>query len=296
MAETLHFTKMHGAGNDYIYFNCMEKELSDPAGVAIALSPRHHAVGADGIVMICKSDVADAKMRMFNADGSEGKMCGNAIRCVARYLSERIGGFYDRMTIETLSGIKHLTINRAGIGEFDSVSVEMGRAILEGHNIPVAAEGLIREAAKRFPEMTIGAGTVLNTTDLHRAADAGARFAVAPGFNPTVVREALKCGIDFIPGVLTPGEIEQALELGLRLLKFFPAEAAGGVTMLKALFAPYKHLGVSFMPTGGVKIANVEDYLATPGVAAVGGTWLNNADADTVREAARIAAKYSTQA
>lgn len=159
-----------------------------------------------------------------------------------------------------------------------------------------AAEPLIREVVKRFPEMTVGAGTVLNVADLHRAADAGARFAVAPGFNPTVVREALKCGIDFIPGVLTPGEIEQALELGLKLLKFFPAEAAGGVTMLKALYAPYKHLGVSFMPTGGVKVVNVEAYLAAPGVAAVGGTWLNQADAETVREAARIAAKYRTQA
>ena len=154
---------------------------------------------------------------------------------------------------------------------------------------------MIREAAKRFPDMLIGAGTVLNTTDLHRAADAGARFAVAPGFNPTVVREAIKCRIDFIPGVLTPGEIEQALELGLKLLKFFPAEAAGGVTMLKALHAPYRHLGVCFMPTGGVKPANVEAYLATPGVAAVGGTWLNNADAETVREAARIAAKFNAE-
>lgn len=159
-----------------------------------------------------------------------------------------------------------------------------------------AAEPLIREVAKRFPDMVVGAGTVLNVADLHRAADAGARFAVAPGFNPTVVREALKCGIDFIPGVLTPGEIEQSLELGLRLLKFFPAEAAGGVTMLKALYAPYRHLGVSFMPTGGVKPANVEEYLATPGVAAVGGTWLNNADEETIRAAAAIAAKYRTEA
>ena len=159
-----------------------------------------------------------------------------------------------------------------------------------------AAEPLIREAVKRFPDMLIGAGTVLNVDDLHRTADAGARFAVAPGFNPTVVREALKCGIDFIPGVLTPGEIEQALELGLRLLKFFPAEAAGGVTMLKALYAPYRHRGVRFMPTGGVNAANVEAYLATPGVAAVGGTWLDNADAETIREAARIAAEYRTQA
>ena len=145
MSQTLHFTKMHGAGNDYIYFNCLESELSDPAGVAIALSPRRHAVGADGIVMICKSSVADAKMRMFNADGSEGKMCGNAIRCVARYLSERVGGFGDELTIETLSGIKRLTINRGEDGSFASVSVEMGRAILEGRSIPVDADGLIRE-------------------------------------------------------------------------------------------------------------------------------------------------------
>lgn len=155
-----------------------------------------------------------------------------------------------------------------------------------------AAESVIREAAKRFPEMTIGAGTVLNISDLHRAADAGARFAVAPGFNPTVVREALSSKFDFIPGVLTPGEIEQALELGLRPLKFFPAEAAGGVTMLKALIAPYRHLGIRFMPTGGVKPANVESYLAIPEVAAVGGTWLNNADDDTIRAAAELARKY----
>ena len=145
MAETLSFTKMHGAGNDYIYFNCLEKELDDPAAVAVALSPRRYAVGADGIVMICKSSVADAKMRMFNSDGSEGKMCGNAIRCVARYLVERVGGFKDELTVETLSGIKQLKVNRAPDGTFVSVSVEMGRAILEGRSIPVDADGLIRD-------------------------------------------------------------------------------------------------------------------------------------------------------
>ena len=82
----LKFTKMHGIGNDYIYFNCLGGELSDPSAVAVALSPRRFSVGADGIVMICPSAVADAKMRMFNADGSAGKMCGNAIRCVGKYL------------------------------------------------------------------------------------------------------------------------------------------------------------------------------------------------------------------
>ena len=156
MPETLRFTKMHGAGNDYIYFNCLEKELSDPAGVAVALSPRHHAVGADGIVMICKSKVADAKMRMFNADGSEGKMCGNAIRCVARYLSERVGGYPDELTVETLSGIKRLTINRNADGSFASVSVEMGRAILEGRHIPVEGNGLFVDYPIRVLEKAWG--------------------------------------------------------------------------------------------------------------------------------------------
>ena len=155
-----------------------------------------------------------------------------------------------------------------------------------------AAESVIREASKRFPEMYIGAGTVLNVNDLHRAADAGAKFGVAPGFNPAIVAEAAKCGFDFIPGVCTPSEIEQAMAAGCQTLKFFPAEAAGGVTMLKSLIAPYKHLGIRFMPTGGVKPENVETYLAIPEVAAVGGTWLNKCDPAVIRQAAEIAAKY----
>ena len=145
MDSQFHFTKMQGAGNDYLYFNCLEKELPDPEKIAVALSPRHHAVGADGIVLICRSGVADAKMRMFNADGSEGNMCGNAIRCVARYLVERVGGFSDVLSIETLSGIKRVTVNRDGNGAFLSATVEMGRAKLDGRSIPVDADGLIRD-------------------------------------------------------------------------------------------------------------------------------------------------------
>ena len=161
-----------------------------------------------------------------------------------------------------------------------------------------AAAGIIKEAAKRFPELYLGAGTILNTADLHRAFDAGAKFAVAPGFNPTVVKEAVANDFAFAPGVCTPSEIEQAMELGCRFLKFFPAEAAGGVTMLKSLIAPYKHMGVRFMPTGGVTTDNVKNYLALNEVAAVGGTWLGKADliaagewtkiADTVRAAAEM--------
>lgn len=155
-----------------------------------------------------------------------------------------------------------------------------------------AAESVIREVSKRFPEMYVGAGTVLNITDLHRAFDAGAKFAVAPGFNPKVVAEAVKCNLDFFPAVCTPSEVEQAMEFGCRMLKFFPAEACGGIPMLKSIIAPYKHLGVKFMPTGGVKPVNVESYLQIPEVAAVGGTWLNKCDDETIRQAVAIAAKY----
>ena len=161
-----------------------------------------------------------------------------------------------------------------------------------------AAESIIREAAKRFPELYLGAGTILNTADLARAFDAGAKFAVAPGFNPTVVKNAVENNYAFAPGVCTPSEIEQAVELGCKFLKFFPAEAAGGVTMLKSLIAPYKHMGVRFMPTGGVTTENVKNYLALKEVAAVGGTWLGKADliaagewekiADTVRAASEM--------
>lgn len=137
-----------------------------------------------------------------------------------------------------------------------------------------AAEAVIQAAAKRFPELYLGAGTILNTTDLHRAFNAGAKFAVAPGFNPTVVKEAIANEWAFAPGVCTPSEAEQAMELGCRFLKFFPAEAAGGVAMIKSLIAPYKHLGIRFMPTGGVTTANVANYLEIKEIVAVGGTWL----------------------
>lgn len=141
-----------------------------------------------------------------------------------------------------------------------------------------AAETIIREAAKRFPGLYLGAGTILKVNDLKRAFDAGAKFAVAPGFNPSVVRAAVENGFLFVPGVCTPSEVEQAYDAGCKFLKFFPAEAAGGVKMLKSLIAPYRHLGIRFMPTGGVTADNVLDYLAVKEVVAVGGTWLGKAD------------------
>ncbi|HKL74094.1 MAG TPA: diaminopimelate epimerase, partial [Clostridia bacterium] len=110
MMKKVNFTKMHGIGNDYIYINCLENEIDDPSGLAIRMSPRHYSVGADGIVLICPSDIADAKMRMFNIDGSEGKMCGNAIRCVGKYLYDNGITKKTSLSIETLSGIKYLKL------------------------------------------------------------------------------------------------------------------------------------------------------------------------------------------
>ena len=104
--------------------------------------------------------------------------------------------------------------------------------------------------------------------------DCGARFGVAPGLNPQIVRLAQQAGLPFVPGVATPSDIEQGLSLGCQVLKFFPAEALGGLVMLQALAAPYAHTGVRFMPTGGVNLGNLRSYLAVPQVAAVGGTWL----------------------
>ena len=134
------FVKMHGAGNDYIYFDCLDGELPDPAAAAIRLSDRHKGIGGDGIVMICRSGAADAKMRMFNADGSEGRMCGNAIRCVGKYLYDRGIVPREEMAIETLSGIKKLRLYTQG-GKAAAVRVDMGRAEFDPKSIPVLLDG-----------------------------------------------------------------------------------------------------------------------------------------------------------
>ena len=141
-----------------------------------------------------------------------------------------------------------------------------------------AAADVMNLLNKERPDLILGAGTVLNLENLHKAKDAGALFGVAPGLNPKIVEEAHKIGLPFVPGVVTPSEVGQAIDLGADLLKFFPAEASGGLDMIKALFAPYGHTGIKFMPTGGVKTGNVADYLSYPGVLVAGGTWIANKD------------------
>lgn len=137
-----------------------------------------------------------------------------------------------------------------------------------------AAEESIRRIAASHPEILLGAGTLLEVDQVHRAKQAGAVFGLAPGLNPRVVAAAREAGLAFSPGVMTPSEVEQALALDCRLLKFFPAEAAGGVAMLRSLAGPYAHTGVRFIPTGGVTMANLASYLEVPVVAAVGGSWM----------------------
>ena len=135
-----------------------------------------------------------------------------------------------------------------------------------------AAEESIRRIAKAFPEMIVGAGTVLTCEQADRAIDAGAKFIVSPGFNPKVTEYVLKKGVPMTPGVCTPTEIEAALQFGLDVLKFFPAEPSGGLKMIKALAAPY--VGLNFMPTGGINADNVRDYLKYDRIVACGGSWM----------------------
>jgi 2-keto-3-deoxy-phosphogluconate aldolase (EC 4.1.2.14) len=134
-----------------------------------------------------------------------------------------------------------------------------------------AAASAIRQMRDAYPELLIGAGTVLTPAQVDAAIDAGADFIVSPGLNPTTVKHCQQRGIAIVPGINNPSLVEQAMELGLDTLKFFPAEASGGIAMLKALSAVYP---VSFMPTGGVSEENVSDYLALPSVLACGGTWM----------------------
>jgi len=145
---------------------------------------------------------------------------------------------------------------------------------------PVAGEALALINQER-PELILGAGTVLTMDQLERAKRSGARFGVSPGLNPEIVQAARAMDLPFIPGVVTPTEVERAITLGARTLKFFPAEASGGSAMIKALYAPYAHLGVRFMPTGGVTMKNLEAYLQNPAVMMVGGTWIAKKDAIT---------------
>jgi len=177
-------------------------------------------------------------------------------------------------------------VERAGIVavliiEKESDAVPLAKALLEGGvdvmeltlRTPAALDAL-RAIRAEVPEMLAGVGTVLAPDQIDQVIDAGAAFAVSPGFNRRVVQTALEAGLPFAPGVATPSDIEAALECGCRLLKFFPCEPSGGLPFLKAMAAPYLHLGVRFIPLGGINAKNMAAYLADPLIAALGGSWL----------------------
>ena len=165
-----------------------------------------------------------------------------------------------------------------------------------------AAAEIIRTLSYARPQLAVGAGTVLTAANLEAAHANGAAFAVAPGLNPEIVRQAQGLGLPFVPGVATPTDIEAAMALGCKVLKFFPAEALGGVAMLDALSGPYRHTGVRFVPTGGLSLATVESYLRLETVAAAGGTWLARQEDltagrwDEIRDRCRVAVAIVAQA
>ncbi|HEY4153855.1 MAG TPA: bifunctional 4-hydroxy-2-oxoglutarate aldolase/2-dehydro-3-deoxy-phosphogluconate aldolase [Puia sp.] len=132
----------------------------------------------------------------------------------------------------------------------------------------------IRRISTEYPEMIVGAGTILNTSQLQMAIDSGARFALSPAFNAPVCTEAKRLDFPFIPGIMTPTEMEAAYGLDYRILKLFPSEQIGGIAFLKSLSGPYGHLGIQFIPMGGVTLQNMDGFLKIPGVIAIGGSWL----------------------
>lgn len=190
----IEFTKMQGTGNDYIYIDCQKYNLPDPARLAREMSRRRFSVGADGIVLICRSEVADLKMRIFNADGSEAGMCGNGIRCVGKYVHDRGIKRARRLSVETPSGIKHLELTVGDDGCVSSVKVDMGRADFLPVSVPVlSAEPVINRPlsilGKTYPATCLSMGNPhaviimsedLDLLDLERVGPAFERHELFP--------------------------------------------------------------------------------------------------------------------
>jgi 2-dehydro-3-deoxyphosphogluconate aldolase / (4S)-4-hydroxy-2-oxoglutarate aldolase len=176
-------------------------------------------------------------------------------------------------------------------------AVPLARALLAGGidvmeitmRTPAALEA-IRGIRGEVPEMEVGAGTVLTADQVRECQAAGASFAVAPGTSPRTIEAARDCGLPFAPGVMSPSDIETALGFGCRVLKYFPAESAGGIAHLKNIAAPYAHLRLRFVPTGGIGLDNLPIYLASPLVAAVGGSWIAKAEQIAARDWPKITA------
>ena len=183
-------------------------------------------------------------------------------------------------------------------------ALPLAKALVEG-GLPCAevtfrteaAEESIRLMSEKYPEMLVGAGTVLTTKQVDRAAAAGAKFIVSPGFDPEIVDYCLEKKIPVFPGCITPSEVAQAVKRGLEVVKFFPAEQAGGVAIIKAMAAPYTM--VKFMPTGGISAKNLKDYLSFGKILCCGGSWMvkgdmiRNGEFDKIRELTKEAVELA---
>ncbi|MEX0331092.1 MAG: bifunctional 4-hydroxy-2-oxoglutarate aldolase/2-dehydro-3-deoxy-phosphogluconate aldolase [Puniceicoccaceae bacterium] len=187
-------------------------------------------------------------------------------------------------------------------------AVPVARALLEGGisaieltlRTEAGLEG-IRAIAADVPEILLGVGTILTPEQVKQVKEAGAAFGVAPGMNPRVIEASKAAGLPFAPGIATPTELEQAIELGCRFVKFFPAEAAGGLAYLRSMAAPYRHLGIRYFPLGGINENNMQEWLSEPDVPAVGGSWIvqgdlvRNEDWAAIRERATHVANLLAQ-
>ena len=182
-------------------------------------------------------------------------------------------------------------------------AVPLARALVSG-GLPVlevtfrtaVAAAAIAKIRAEVPDAVVGAGTLLMREQVKAAKEAGAVFGVAPGFDPVIVAQAQEIGLPMVPGIATASELSQALTAGVPMVKFFPAEAAGGVKMIKNLLGAFRFTGVKFMPTGGINAVNVKDYLAVPEIVACGGTWIVPKDAVAANDWGRITALASEAA
>ena len=160
-------------------------------------------------------------------------------------------------------------------------AVPLAKALLAGgidaielmFRTPASLDAL-KAISANVPEMLIGVGTILTPEQVVRVKEAGTHFAVSPGMNPRVIQKAVEIGMPYAPGICTPSDLEAAIELGCRFVKFFPAEASGGVKFLKSMSAPYKHLGIQYFPLGGLNADNMMDYLREDNVPTIGGSWI----------------------
>lgn len=166
-----------------------------------------------------------------------------------------------------------------------------GLNIIEVTFRTAAAANAIERIVKAFPEMMVGAGTVVTQEQAVRAIDAGSQFGLAPGTDPETIAYFKSRHVPFIPGIMTPSDIQAAVKAGCTTLKFFPAGAAGGPKLLSAMAAPYANLGVQFCPTGGVSLANMNEYLSLPEVFAIGGSWLATKAQIAAKDWTRITAQ-----